>query len=65
MNTDPAPGTFTCECCGGTFTKGWSDQEARDESVAAFGELAPEDQATVCDPCYAAIMAWARGSSTA
>jgi len=54
--------SYTCERCGGTFTKGWSDEEAAAEAQDLFpaGHIAaPEDQATVCDPCFREIMAWA------
>jgi hypothetical protein len=46
---------YTCECCGGTFEKGWSDEEMRLESVEKFPELKDEDAAVVCDDCYKKI----------
>ena len=58
--------SYTCERCGGTFKKGWSDEEAIAEATALFpaGHIAaPEDQATVCDPCFQEIMAWAEANA--
>ena len=58
--------SYTCERCGGTFTKGWSDEEALAEAQDLFpaAHIAePDDQATVCDPCYREIMAWAQGNA--
>jgi hypothetical protein len=49
--------TFTCAACGGTFEKGWSDEEAAAEALEVWGPLDPDDEATVCDDCYKAIMA--------
>src|SRR5689334_18007949 len=50
-------GLFTCGACGGTFTKAWSDEEARAEANA----IGFRDQsAVVCDPCYVEMMAWAK-----
>lgn len=49
---------FKCEQCGEVFEKAWSDAEAHLEQMAnGFGDLMPEDRATVCDDCYEAIMA--------
>jgi hypothetical protein len=50
------PEEFTCGMCGGTFTKGRSDEEAVAEMVDSFGEL-PGDEALsiVCDECYQKI----------
>lgn len=55
------PDHFTCDCCGETFRKCRSDEEALAECAALFG-AAPdlEDQAVVCSVCNAAFMAWAR-----
>lgn len=58
--------SYTCERCGGTFTKGWSDEEALTEAQDLFpaAHIAePADQATVCDPCFREIMAWAEVSA--
>lgn len=58
--------SYTCERCGGTFTKTISDEEAMAEARDLFPAdhiAAPEDQATVCDPCFREIMAWAETSA--
>ena len=47
---------FTCERCGETFESDWTDESANAEMLATFGELPKEDQAVVCDECYASIM---------
>ena len=48
--------TFTCARCGGTFPKGWSDEEAAAEAAAIFtpAELAATD--VVCDDCFRLFM---------
>ncbi len=43
--------TFTCALCGGTFEKGWTDEEMMDEAEKNFGDIAFEGN-TVCDDCY-------------
>jgi hypothetical protein len=56
----PASGTFTCESCGGTFDKVWSDEEAAAEAEENFPGLDVSDPAeagVVCDDCYRHIMA--------
>jgi hypothetical protein len=52
--------TFTCENCGETWEKGWTDEEADAEYEGAFGLGAPsgKERAVVCDDCYAEIMGW-------
>jgi hypothetical protein len=47
--------TFTCDECGGTFRKAWTDKEAAEERRENF----PDHDgawAIVCDDCYSAIM---------
>lgn len=44
--------TYTCENCGGTFEKIQSDQEAMEEAVDLFGDLATGDLAVVCQDCF-------------
>lgn len=53
-------GTFDCAQCGGTFTKGWTDEEARAEAERNYGVPAERvvEPATVCDDCYRAVMGW-------
>ncbi len=53
---------FTCDECGGVFTKGWSDEEAEAEARDFFGEgpsllegytaASDPDMAVVCDVCW-------------
>jgi len=55
--------TFTCESCGRTLPKGWSDEEAAAEAQELFPGIDPDDPAeagTVCDDCFHRIMARAR-----
>lgn len=49
--------TFTCDQCGGTFDKEWSDEEAHAEAVELWGEV-PEDKAVVCGDCFQMLTAW-------
>lgn len=51
--------TFTCDQCGGTFPRAWSDDEATAEARDVFGRDPETDptMAVVCDDCYQAIMA--------
>lgn len=45
--------TFLCAQCGGTFPKGWSDDEAIAEATDNGFDLAdPDDLVVVCDDCY-------------
>lgn len=47
--------TFTCEGCGGTFTKSRTDEDAEAEFRATFpkdAELSTEQRGIVCDQCY-------------
>jgi hypothetical protein len=52
--------TFTCQRCGGTFGKGWADEEAFAERDRNFSpaEMAAEGQSSICDDCYQEFMAW-------
>jgi ribosomal protein L37AE/L43A len=50
MSTDDV---FTCEQCGRTFTKGWSDDEADAEALRTQGvRRGAPGTALVCDDCY-------------
>lgn len=52
---------FTCDNCGGTFNKAWSDEEATAEAEGLFpAEDLEEGMGVVCDDCFHVIMAWAR-----
>jgi hypothetical protein len=44
--------TFTCALCGGTFEKGWSEEEELAEAAASFSPAELEDAAVLCDDCY-------------
>jgi hypothetical protein len=50
---------FTCAKCGGTFTKGRSDEQAAAEHRKNMPEV-PTDEPTalLCDPCYRQFVAW-------
>ena len=51
--------TFTCESCGETKEKGWSDAEAAAEAEELFPGIDVSDPAEagmVCDDCYQHIM---------
>jgi hypothetical protein len=55
-------GTYTSARCGGVYTKGWSDEEARAEYEATMPRAAKrgDEEAMVCDGCYQPILEWAR-----
>lgn len=40
---------FSCAQCGGTFDKGWSDEEAEAEAMGLWGEIS---SVVVCDDCF-------------
>ena len=46
--------TYTCEMCGETYERGWTDEEAAAEFLATFGRPPEpgETDAIVCDDCY-------------
>lgn len=50
--TQLSPKEYICDACGAVCEKGWGDDEAMLESEALFGELRPENAATVCDDCF-------------
>ena len=53
---------FTCDNCGETYTKTWSDEEAMAEAESLYpAEDLEEGTGIVCDPCFQVIMAWAQG----
>ena len=49
-------GTFTCARCGGTFPKGWSDEESAAEARGNFTGAELADTAVICDDCYREFM---------
>ena len=47
---------FICEMCGGTFEcDGTSEEEKVAEMKQFFGDLRPEERASVCDDCFQKI----------
>ncbi len=46
------PDTYTCAVCAGTFSYGWSEEEALAELKENFGDIPKEDCDIVCDDCY-------------
>ena len=51
--------TFTCESCGDTLPKGWTDEEAAAEAEELFPGINvtdPAEAGVVCDACYRHIM---------
>jgi len=59
------PETFTCESCGGTFGKGWSDDEAAAEAQEWFPgiDVSDDEAAIVCTGCYEHIMGRVRAEA--
>ena len=47
---------YKCDACGGTFTAGWSDEEAKDEYKEKFGMEVSDGDGIVCDDCYKQMM---------
>jgi hypothetical protein len=45
--------TFTCEACGGTFEKGWTDEEAAERAGNGWDGT---DCSVACHDCYLKIM---------
>src|SRR5450755_3189041 len=43
---------YQCAMCGGVFTKGWSEQEARAETQSYWPDTPQEDLAVICDDCW-------------
>lgn len=50
--------TFTCEECGGTFDKEWTDDEALDEANELWSreEQSAAGLAIVCHDCWLRLM---------
>ena len=58
--------TFTCDNCGATHEKGWSDAEAAAEAEGNFPGMNisdPAEAALVCDDCYQHIMGRVRAEA--
>lgn len=48
-------GTYTCDMCRKTYTKGWADEEAEQEALEIHGVSQARirlNMAIVCDPCF-------------
>lgn len=52
MTAPVSSGSFTCAHCGGTFIKGWTDEEALTAAARDFPDLKPQDAAVICEDCY-------------
>ena len=51
--------TFTCDSCGDTLPKGWTDEEAAAEAEELFPGIDvtdPAEAGVVCDDCYQYLM---------
>ena len=58
--------TFTCQSCGDTHEKGWSDEEAAAEAQQNFPGIDltdPDEAPVVCDSCYEHIMGRAQAEA--
>lgn len=49
---------YQCASCKGIFTKGWTDEEAMEESKNKFGDIPVEDQSVICDDCWIKLNKW-------
>lgn len=52
------PRSFTCDCCGNTYTSGWSEAEAEAEAQREWGGVEPDERRVICDTCHDAFMRW-------
>lgn len=50
--------TFTCDGCGRTYQKGWTDEEAKAEYAERFPGQEDAETATVCDDCDRQMREW-------
>lgn len=58
--------TFTCDNCGVTREKGWTDEEAAAEAAGLFPGLDvtdPAEAGIVCEDCFQHIMGRARAEA--
>ena len=59
--------TFTCEACGETFPKGWSDADSSSRGgkngSPALTSATPGEAGIVCDACYGRIMGRAQAEA--
>ena len=47
---------YQCCVCDGVFEKGWTDDEAMEESEEVWGAMPPDELEVVCDDCYNKMM---------
>ena len=53
---------FTCDGCGETFVKAWSDEEAEAEFQLLFPENSEDDEkAVLCQGCHELVQGQLRG----
>jgi hypothetical protein len=52
LEGEKAMDTFTCAVCHGTFEKGWSDDEAKEELSNTFPGFDTDECDLVCDDCF-------------
>lgn len=43
---------YKCAICGEVNEKGWTDEEAKAESLEIWGEIPDGQQAVICDDCF-------------
>jgi hypothetical protein len=48
----PSKEQFTCVICKGTFDKGWSDDEAKEELANTFPGFTAGQCVLICDDCF-------------
>lgn len=51
---------FTCEHCGGTFEKEWTDDEAQAEADDLWGSALGDDPAVISENGFQSMIAWTR-----
>jgi hypothetical protein len=54
----PTTREYTCARCGGTFTPGWSEEEARAEAAQNWGDVPAVAMDEICDDCHTEFMEW-------
>ena len=47
---------YTCQGCGRSFVSEWTEEEKMQEMRDLWGNLPPEEQATVCDDCFQRLL---------
>lgn len=51
-----SPNEYTCAMCGNTYTKAWSDEEAKAELEENFPDFEADACDIMCDDCYKRVM---------